>query len=77
MRAVKTRRILTRREYGIDLSFSTVSTFFEWLQRGEGRSQERGPARVYAQFARAVRRAKAEAQVAAEITVRRTDPNSS
>src|ERR1700704_2078110 len=47
--------------------------FFDWLQRGEGRS-ERGTAPVYVKFVAAVRLAQAEARASAEITVRKMDP---
>jgi hypothetical protein len=48
-------------------------TFFEWLERGE-RESKRGRAPVYVQFARAIRRAQAEARVSAEVTVKKIDP---
>ena len=47
--------------------------FFEWLERGE-RESTRGRAPVYVQFARAIRRAQAEARVSAEVTVKKIDP---
>ena len=47
--------------------------FFEWLERGE-RESTRGRAPVYVQFARAIRRAQAEARVSAEVTVKKVDP---
>ena len=48
-------------------------SFFEWLERGE-RESKRGRAPVYVQFARAIRRAQAEARVSAEVTVKKIDP---
>jgi hypothetical protein len=47
--------------------------FFEWLERGE-RESKRGRAPVYVQFARAIRRAQAQARVSAEVTVKKVDP---
>jgi len=48
-------------------------TFFDWLRRGEGRS-ERGTAPAYVKFVAAVRLAQAEARASAEVTVRKMDP---
>jgi hypothetical protein len=49
-------------------------TFFEWLARGEGRDEARQGSRRYVEFARAVRRAQAEARVLAEIQIKKLDP---
>jgi hypothetical protein len=48
-------------------------TFFDWLRRGEGRS-ERGTAPAHVKFVAAVRLAQAEARASAEVTVRKMDP---
>lgn len=48
-------------------------TFHEWIQRGEGKHPTRPATRRLKVFATEVRRAKAEARVAAEIRVYRDD----
>jgi transposase len=48
------------------------TTFFDWVRRGEGRS-DRATAPAYVQFVNAIRLAHAEARAAAEVTVKKTD----
>jgi hypothetical protein len=48
-------------------------TFFNWLERGEGRS-ERRQSPLHVHFVRAVRQAQAECRAAAEVTVKKIDP---
>ena len=48
-------------------------TFKEWMARGEG-TDERRPDRKYATFATAVRLARSQARVGAEVMVKKTDP---
>jgi hypothetical protein len=48
-------------------------TFYEWVRRGEG-LDERPEEAIYAEFAKAVRQARAEARGSSEIEVKRTDP---
>ena len=49
-------------------------TFYEWLERGEGRHPSRPPTPELEAFATAVRIAQAEARTEAEIRVFRTQP---
>jgi hypothetical protein len=49
-------------------------TFFEWIRRGEGNDAERPATPLYAQFANAIRLAKAEARETAEVTIKKIDP---
>jgi hypothetical protein len=49
-------------------------TFFEWIRRGEGNDEERPAKPLYAQFANAIRVAKAEARATAEVTIKKIDP---
>lgn len=52
----------------------SVSTFAEWMRRGEGRDRVRGPNAAYAKFAAEVRTARAQARVVREIEVAKTNP---
>ncbi|HEX9204146.1 MAG TPA: hypothetical protein VF964_09300 [Vicinamibacteria bacterium] len=49
-------------------------TFYDWMTRGEGRHPSRPPTRQLRAFAQAVRTARAEARVAAEVRVHRERP---
>jgi len=51
-----------------------ASTLREWMARGEGRDQRRPEDRRYAAFAAQVRGASAQARVAAECEVFKTNP---
>jgi hypothetical protein len=49
-------------------------TFFEWVQRGDAEHPDREQTDRYAQFAHAVREARAEARLSAEVEVKRGEP---
>jgi hypothetical protein len=50
-------------------------TFWEWIRRGEGREHpDRPPTDLYANFAKEVREARAQARSAAEVEVRQANP---
>jgi hypothetical protein len=49
-------------------------TFWEWIRRGEGEDRDRPQTEAYAQFAQEVREARAQARSAAEVEVRKDDP---
>jgi hypothetical protein len=49
-------------------------TFYDWIARGEGRHPSRPPTRRLRAFAQAVRTARAEARLAAEVRVHRDRP---
>jgi hypothetical protein len=49
-------------------------TFHEWIRRGEGEDPDRPQTEAYAQFAQAVRTARAEARLSAEVEVKRGEP---
>ena len=49
-------------------------TFWEWIRRGEGEDRDRPQTERYAQFAQAVREARAEARLSAEVEVKRGEP---
>src|ERR1700720_4504425 len=48
------------------------TTFFDWVRRGEGRSN-RPTAPAYVQVVNAIRLAHAKARAAAEVTIKKTD----
>jgi hypothetical protein len=48
--------------------------FWEWIKRGEDTHSVRPPTEQYAQFAQAVREARAEARLSAEVEVKRGEP---
>jgi hypothetical protein len=49
-------------------------TFFEWIQRGDAQHPDREQTDRYAQFARAVREAHAQARSATEVETRKHEP---
>jgi hypothetical protein len=49
-------------------------TFVEWIKRGEDTHSVRPSTEQYAQFAQAVREARAEARLSAEVEVKRGEP---
>jgi len=49
-------------------------TFWEWIRRGEGEDPDRSQTERYAQFAQAVREARAQARTVAEVKVHDTEP---
>jgi hypothetical protein len=49
-------------------------TFWEWIKRGEDTHSVRPQTERYAQFAQAVRAARAEARLSAEVEVKRGEP---
>jgi hypothetical protein len=49
-------------------------TFWEWIKRGEDTHYARPSTEQYAQFAYAVREARAEARLSAEVEVKRGEP---
>lgn len=52
----------------------SARTFYDWIQRGEGKHPSRPPTRKLRAFAQAVSRAKAEARVGAEVRVYKERP---
>jgi hypothetical protein len=50
------------------------TTFYEWVSRGEGTDPDRPQTPFYAEFARQVREARAEARHSAEVEVKRGEP---